>query len=59
MKAPYTVNYNGTYYKAGEELPPEVAEELKPSLEKRAELEQKLKEHAKENTGIKTEIIRK
>lgn len=59
MKAPYIVNYNGTYYKAGEELPEKVAELLKPSLEKREALEQKLKEQEKENTGIKTEIIRK
>lgn len=59
MKAPYTVNHNGTYYKAGEELPPEAAEQLKPALEKREAFEQKLKEQTKESTGIKTEITRK
>lgn len=59
MKAPYAVNHNGTYYKVGEELPPEAAEQLKPSLERREEFEKKLKEQEQESNTIKTEIIRK
>lgn len=59
MKAPYIVNHNGKYYKAGEELPPEVEEQLKPSLEKREKLEEELDKIKSEKTIVKATITTK
>lgn len=58
MKAPYMVNYKGKVYKAGEELPPEVAEELKPSLEKREQFEKELAKFKNEKRNVSVNITR-
>ena len=55
MKATHKIVHNGKCYEVGDELPAEVAEQLKPSIEKTKEIAKELEKVEKPEKSDETE----